>query len=158
MARVRRPRLRQAGEERREDGDRADEEQHAAVDSDFVEPRQIARQCRQHAETRHRGDDPENPSAAGHQDRLHQELAEQTRGRRAEGKTNARFFRAIQAAHQRQQGDVGARDQQDKANGGEQHPQHRGGFTDGFDAERRQPRPIRDWYPGTCQRDRPPRR
>ena len=80
----------------------------------------------------------ENPSAASHQHRLHQELAEQTRGRRAEGKTNARFFRAIQAAHQRQQGDAGARDQQDKANGGEQHLQHRGGFADGFGAERRQ--------------------
>ena len=132
----------EAEENARRDREHDGEEQDARIDGDRAQARHVFRLQRlnpAHAGGRHH--DAEQAADRREEDALGQELLQQPAAARAQRRADRELFLTSEGAREQQVGDVGAGDQQDEADGAEQHQQRTADVADDLlvqrhDAER----------------------
>ena len=112
----------QAGTDRHDQRDR----QHAEIDGDVGDARDVGRRERdEHPNTQHGQSRAKRRRNHGEQKAFGRELTHQPRPGRPKRGAHGHFAAARRAARQEQVGHVRARDEQDEAHGGQQHEQRR---------------------------------
>ena len=138
-----------AAEQRGHDRQRRGEQKHPRVKPDLVEARQRRRcECDERSRQPDREHQAEDAADRRQERRFGEQLANQAPAAGAEGAAHRDLALARHGARQHQAGDVGARDQQYEADGGEDDPEQRSRPADDFVGQRRR---------GAAERARPDR-
>ena len=114
-------RRRETEEEAGRRGDREPEEQHRRVDAHIAQARRA--DGNERADEPHREDDAAGATGDGEQHALSEQLRDDAPARRAERDADRHFLMPCGGARDQQAGDVCGRDEQQQADGGEQHQQ-----------------------------------
>ncbi len=125
----------QAEDEARHERDDRREREHSPVDADAssvdTDARNASRVDRQQrTDADHADHEPEHATHRREHDALRQQLADDSATARTDGGTNRELPLADGRANQQQVRDVRARDQQNEAHSGQQHPQRRSDVSD----------------------------
>ena len=113
-------------------GERDDsrEGEHAGVDADVVQARQVGGEDLQDPQPPEGDEQADDAAQGGQHDAFRQHLMQQAAAVGAQGGAQRHFALPGRGASQRHVGDVGAGDQHDETDGPEQHPQRRAHVTD----------------------------